>query len=583
MRQREGHTATNRRGGESAGVSMEMVDRPSPQSAGAGVERQTKEPSDGDSEERGEEEGQDGSPVAANSAAGGGPRVLREAPDGGWGWVVLASSVLVLALTLAFPSCIGIFYTDLQEAFQASNSETSWVPSIMTAVLHAGGPLCSVLVERYGCRTTVMLGGVLSGLGMAASSFTNSIIELYITAGVITGLGFCFSFQPAVTILGQYFVRRRASRQRHLVHGHRDRSVHPALPRRVPAQPAGLEGELPGAGGRAAQLLRVWGGHEAPEPQIPAPRKAPKARMPPPLRPRRTGRKSARGRVCREAWAFDLFLSNLRFRVYALGITWMMLGFVVPLIFLVPYATANGMDQSRAALLLAILGFVNIIVRPPRRPALQPALVPRAPRLRLRGGAARQRAERLHLLPGAQLPGAAGIRAGLRPLHERGGLPALHRPHGRGGDESLSPAALGLLAIMESVTLLVGPPLAGLLVDRTGDYTYMFFACSAIVASSAIFIMVAFSWLDRRDREMRCPSKPQVDPQKAGVTLTPDCEYSSVPTKGASPPLQRLLTPPVCFTFPPYTRLPFEGWLFVIGCGCGPIPMYWKVVLLLQL
>lgn len=32
-----------------------------------------------------------------------------------------------------------------------------------------------------------MMGGVLSGLGMAASSFTHSIIELYITAGVITG------------------------------------------------------------------------------------------------------------------------------------------------------------------------------------------------------------------------------------------------------------------------------------------------------------------------------------------------------------------------------------------------------------
>lgn len=61
------------------------------------------------------------------------------APDGGWGWVVLTATVLVLALTLAFPSCIGIFYKDLQNDFQASNTETSWVPAIMLAVLHAGG------------------------------------------------------------------------------------------------------------------------------------------------------------------------------------------------------------------------------------------------------------------------------------------------------------------------------------------------------------------------------------------------------------------------------------------------------------
>lgn len=62
-----------------------------------------------------------------------------DAPDGGWGWVVLVATILVLALTLAFPACIGIFYLDLQEEFKASNSETSWVPSIMTSVLHAGG------------------------------------------------------------------------------------------------------------------------------------------------------------------------------------------------------------------------------------------------------------------------------------------------------------------------------------------------------------------------------------------------------------------------------------------------------------
>ncbi len=61
------------------------------------------------------------------------------APDGGWGWMVVAATVLVLAMTLAFPSCIGIFYTDLQNNFQASNTETSWVPAIMMAVLHAGG------------------------------------------------------------------------------------------------------------------------------------------------------------------------------------------------------------------------------------------------------------------------------------------------------------------------------------------------------------------------------------------------------------------------------------------------------------
>lgn len=49
------------------------------------------------------------------------------------------------------------------------------------------GPLCSILVERFGCRTTVMVGGLLSGVGMVASAFSNSLSELYLTAGFITG------------------------------------------------------------------------------------------------------------------------------------------------------------------------------------------------------------------------------------------------------------------------------------------------------------------------------------------------------------------------------------------------------------
>lgn len=81
-------------------------------------------------EERGQEGGRRVS-VAVTGAV--------EAPDGGWGWVVLVATILVLALTLAFPSCMGIFYTDLQNEFHATNSETSWVPSIMTSALHAGG------------------------------------------------------------------------------------------------------------------------------------------------------------------------------------------------------------------------------------------------------------------------------------------------------------------------------------------------------------------------------------------------------------------------------------------------------------
>ncbi|KAJ8246255.1 hypothetical protein GJAV_G00265530 [Gymnothorax javanicus] len=516
---------------------MDLGNMPSPESAGVGKVSETKGPSDSDSEERDEGEGRGASPANTNSVAGGGSRVgQQEAPDGGWGWVVLAASVIVLALTLAFPSCIGIFYTDLQAAFQASNSETSWVPSIMTAVLHAGGPLCSVLVERYGCRATVMVGGVLSGLGMAASSFTNSIVELYITAGVITGLGFCLSYQPAVAILGKYFARRRAFANAMSSTGTAiGLSTLPFLAEYLRSQLA-WRGSFLVLGGLLLNCC-VCGAVMRPVGPKYGGAASNRAREPHPLQT--TGEDGPK--ECVRTWltafwasmsrymGFDVFRSNVRFRMYALGITWMMLGFVVPLIFLVPYATSHGMEQDQAALLLAILGFVNIAVRPPA------GLLFTLPWFRGRHVYVFSTALLVCGLSNSVCCIAASFQVllvyvltyGLS-MSVVGSL--LFTVLMDVVEMSRFPAALGLLAIMESVTLLVGPPLAGMLVDRTGIYIHLFYSCSIIVASSALFIMVSFFWLDRRDKRI---SKAQSGPQKPGVKLTPDCQYSSLPMKSA--------------------------------------------------
>ncbi|XP_020316298.1 monocarboxylate transporter 6 isoform X2 [Oncorhynchus kisutch] len=413
------------------------------------------------------------------------------APDGGWGWVVLVATILVLALTLAFPSCMGIFYTDLQTEFQASNQETSWVPSIMTSVLHAGG------------------------------------------------LGFCFSFQPAVTILGHYFVRRRAF-------ANAMSSTGTALGLcTLPLLGNYLHTELGWRGSflvLGAVLLNccVCGA-------VMRPLGGPRHRGQPLInhRPLQLKEEKLKGRM-RALWtglmtalrrhmAFDLLRNNLRYRMYAVGITWMMLGFVVPLIYLVPYATAHDMEQSQAALLLSILGIVNIVVRPPI------GLLFSLPWFK---GCHTYVFSAALLVNGlsnticcidASFPVllAYVVTYGLS-MSVVGSL--MFTVLMDTLDMSRFPAALGLLAIMESVTLLIGPPLAGILVDRTGEYFYVFFACSATVASSAIFLMVSFYWLDRRDRRALKGQQvpPQVPPPKpaSGNNLIPQCQYRSVPTEG---------------------------------------------------
>uniref|UniRef100_A0A3B4CYQ5 Major facilitator superfamily (MFS) profile domain-containing protein n=1 Tax=Pygocentrus nattereri TaxID=42514 RepID=A0A3B4CYQ5_PYGNA len=441
-------------------------------------------------------------------AGGAAERISGQlAPDGGWGWVVLAAAILVLALTLAFPSCIGIFYTDLQNEFQASNTATSWVPAIMTAVLHAGGPVCSVLVERFGCRATIMVGGILSGIGMVASSFAQTMVYLYIAAGIITGLGFCLCFQPSVTMVGHYFVRRRAFANALSSTGTAlGMSTLPLLANFLLGH-LGWRGSFLVLGG---VLLNCCVCGAVMRPLEPKP-KAKRIPVQPSLQD--SGlyieQEGLKGRLqnsisglipfLRRHMALDLMRSNPRFRAFALGVSWMMLGFVVPLVYLVPYATTHGMEQDRAALLMAILGLVNISVRPAA------ALVFGLPRFR---GSRRF----VYLFAGALLlsglsNGVCGVAASFHALLAYvltfgvsmsivGSL--LFTVLMETVEMSCFPSALGLISIMESVTILLGPPLAGMLVDYTGHYSYVFFACSVPVSTAALFIIVSFYWLDRQ-------------------------------------------------------------------------------------
>lgn len=62
--------------------------------------------------------------------------------------------------------------------------------------------------------------------------------------------------------------------------------------------------------------------------------------------------------------AFDIFCKNKGYRTYTIGVAWMVMGFVLPMIYLVPYAILNGVEERKAALLVSIIGFINIFMRP---------------------------------------------------------------------------------------------------------------------------------------------------------------------------------------------------------------------------
>ncbi|XP_053231815.1 monocarboxylate transporter 6 [Podarcis raffonei] len=432
--------------------------------------------------------------------------------DRGWAWVVLVATVIVQGLTLGFPSCTGVFFKDLQRDFQASNSQTSWFPSIMTAVLHAGGPLCSILVERFGCRTTVMLGGLLSGVGMVASAFSKSISHLYITAGFITGLGSCFSFQAGVTVLGYYFIRRRA-----LANALASTGVSIGLT----LWPLFSQYMLDEMGWRNTFLIFggvllnccVCGAVMRPvvPDQLPAPLLKPYPEQPPegaylsngntvhPEKELPRPRCAACIQTLQKYLAFDVFCKNKGYQIYTIGVSWMVMGFVLPLIYLVPYAIFNGVPERKAALLISIIGFINIFMRPMAG---------------LLSGLNVFTGRRIYLFSLAVLlNGLSNLICAISAdytvlvfyclvysvsMSVIGAL--LFQVLMDVVEMDRFSSALGLFTILESVTILIGPPLAGLLVDITGHYSYVFYASTFFMVTSALFMGLSFCTMKAKNK-----------------------------------------------------------------------------------
>ncbi|CAI5659322.1 monocarboxylate transporter 7 [Oreochromis niloticus] len=139
-----------------------------------------------------------------------GPNVYSEVPDGGWGWVVAVAFFLVEVFTYGTIKSFGIFLQNLIDEFGETNSRVSWIVSISVFVMAFNAPFASMMTNRFGFQLVVMTGGLLITSGTIATIFTSSINQIYITYGLVAGMGYCLTFLPTVTILSQYFNHRRS-------------------------------------------------------------------------------------------------------------------------------------------------------------------------------------------------------------------------------------------------------------------------------------------------------------------------------------------------------------------------------------
>ncbi|XP_060603359.1 monocarboxylate transporter 9-like isoform X2 [Ruditapes philippinarum] len=97
----------------------------------------------------------------------------------------------------------------LLERYRESVSLTAWAGSLQTAFMSLGAPLSSFVVDRFSCRTAVMLSGMLFTAGYLGTAFAPNIQTAIFTLGFVAGCGAGVGYTSSMVVIGFNFKRKR--------------------------------------------------------------------------------------------------------------------------------------------------------------------------------------------------------------------------------------------------------------------------------------------------------------------------------------------------------------------------------------
>lgn len=72
------------------------------------------------------------------------------------------------------------------------------------------GSVSGILVSKFGCRATSLLGAIICAVSLVIASLSNSLVVLYLSYSIPFGIGTSFIFNAGLVIVSNYFTKRRS-------------------------------------------------------------------------------------------------------------------------------------------------------------------------------------------------------------------------------------------------------------------------------------------------------------------------------------------------------------------------------------
>ncbi|KAI7852491.1 major facilitator superfamily domain-containing protein [Circinella umbellata] len=131
-------------------------------------------------------------------------------PDGGYGWFIVLAAVIIQIIGLGVGQSWGVIQNHFdQHDFQNMTVQLSFVGTIANIFLNCFGPVAQLLLAVLHIRIVLAIAILLCTAGLLGASWSTEIWHLYLTQGVLYGMGESIIFYIVMSIVPEWFNKRR--------------------------------------------------------------------------------------------------------------------------------------------------------------------------------------------------------------------------------------------------------------------------------------------------------------------------------------------------------------------------------------
>jgi MFS family permease len=127
-----------------------------------------------------------------------------------YGWVIVAVGIVVGCIGMGGMMSFGVFLQPMADSLGWSRAGISTASTLAFLWMGVGGFLWGWLFDRYGARVVVLLGGVLQGLGLVIASQAQSLPVFLAVYGTAVGLAVGAIYVPLTAATTSWFTRNRS-------------------------------------------------------------------------------------------------------------------------------------------------------------------------------------------------------------------------------------------------------------------------------------------------------------------------------------------------------------------------------------